>query len=263
MFALLVCASIRAEIRDFYFRPVTGSHGLTQNTINAFLQDPQGFVWIGTQGGLNRYDGQDFKLFTPVPGDSDSLPDNYVTALANGEPGEIWVGTDSAYVARLNLASGHFQRLLPADLDGPNQPGKRVLALYYQHDHGLWVTTDAGIDLLDPASGHRRTVLAKATASEFQSTYGYASDAAGVVWATTPSGLYRIDPVTLKVKRVARLIGLQNIVRDAQGGLWVAADALYHLDPTTEKLEQRWPRAIAITCIDARESDLAKSEHSG
>ncbi|MEO5596931.1 MAG: two-component regulator propeller domain-containing protein, partial [Lysobacteraceae bacterium] len=239
--ALLLAIDARAEVRNFYFTPVTGSHGLAQNTVNALLQDEKGFVWVGTQGGLNRYDGEDYRLFTQLAGDAGSLPDNLVTALANGDPGEIWVGTDSAYVARLDLASGSFQRLLPAELNHPNQPGKRVLALYYQHGHGLWITTDAGIELLDPASGRRRSVLMQTMVSEFQSTYSYASDARGMIWATTPSGLYRIDPVTLKVQRTAAPRGLQNILRDARGDLWVAADGLYRLDPATGSLDRRWP----------------------
>ncbi len=241
VFGLLLALGSRAEVRDFYFKPVTGSHGLAQNTVNALLQDEKGFVWVGTQGGLNRYDGQDYRLFTQLAGDAGSLPDNLVTALANGDPGEIWVGTDSAYVARLDLASGSFQRLLPPELDHPNQPGKRVLALYYQHGYGLWITTDAGIELLDPASGRRRSVLMQTMVSEFQSTYSYASDARGMIWATTPSGLYRIDPVTLKVQRTAIPRGLQNILRDARGDLWVAADGLYRLDPATGSLDRRWP----------------------
>ena len=237
----LFASGVHAELRSFHFQHISGNHGLAQNTVSALLQDRDGYVWVATQGGLHRYDGQDYRLFEQIPGDANSLPDNLVTALAEGEPGQLWVGTNSAYVARFDLASGRFQRLLTAELDHPSQPGKRVLALFYQHGHGLWVTSDGGIDLLDPSSGQRRSVLRQPVTSGFQNSYGYVSDASGMVWATTPGGLYRIDPVTLKVQHVADLPGLQSILRDRQGALWVAADGLYRLDPATATLQRRWP----------------------
>ena len=248
---LLFASGVRAELRSFHFQHISGSHGLAQNTVSALLQDRDGYVWIATQGGLHRYDGQDYRLFEQIPGDANSLPDNLVTALAEGEPGQLWVGTNSAYVARFDLATGRFQRLLPADLDQPSQPGKRVLAMFYQHGHGLWVTSDGGIDLLDPSTGQRRSVLLQTSASGFQNSYGYASDTSGMVWATTPGGLYRIDPVTLKVQHVADLADLQSILRDRQGTLWVAADGLYRLDSATATLQRRWPGPGSI---DPRDS---------
>ena len=236
----LLSASAHAELRRFHFQHIVGSHGLAQNTVSALLQDRDGYIWVATQGGLHRYDGQDYRLFEQLPGDANSLPDNVVTALAEGEPGELWIGMNSAYVARFDLATGHFQNLLPAELDQPSQLGKRVLALFYQHDHGLWITSEGGIDLLDPSSGQRHSVLRQPTTNGFQNSYGYVSDASGMIWATTPGGLYRIDPVTLKIQHIADVPGLQNILRDRQGALWIAADGLYRLDPATATLQRRW-----------------------
>ncbi|HEY2346171.1 MAG TPA: EAL domain-containing protein [Xanthomonadaceae bacterium] len=238
-FALLLAHAAFADVRDFRFQRVTGEHGLVQNTVSALLQDRDGYIWVGTQGGLHRYDGQDYKLFVQASDDPSSLPDNFVTALTEGTPGTLWVGTNSAYVAELNLATGKFRRLLPSELDHPGELGKRVLALYFDAGHGLWIATEGGIDLLDPATGQRRSILRQPLAGPSRDSYGFASDPKGDLWATLPSGLYRIDPVTLTTQKVAAPTGVADVVSDRKGGLWVsAADGLYRLEPGSGKLER-------------------------
>ena len=269
--ALLLAHAAFADVRDFRFQRINGEHGLAQNTVSALLQDRDGYIWVATQGGLHRYDGQDYKLFAQASDDPESLPDNFVTALAEGDPGTLWVGTSSAYVAELDLASGHFRRLLPAVLDHPSEPGKRVLALYYESGHGLWVATEGGIDLLEPASGQRRSVLRQPSVAPPRNSYGFASDAAGILWATLPSGLYRIDPVTLATRRVSTLPGIADILRDHLGRLWVSADGLYRLDPATAQLQRSslsaqggpdadWPQGLAA---DDQNRLWIATSHSG
>ena len=233
---LLLVHAACADVRDFNFQHINGEHGLAQNSVSALLQDREGYVWVATQGGLHRYDGRDFRLFEQAAGDPASLPDNFVTALAEGEPGTLWVGTNSAYVVQLDLASGRFRRLLPADLDHPGEPGKRVLALYYQHGHGLWIASDGGIDLLDTTTGQRRSVLRNPSIASTRSSFGFATDPAGMVWVTLPSGLYRIDPITLAAQRMSDMPGIAHILRDRRGRMWVTADSLYRLDPTHGQL---------------------------
>jgi PAS domain S-box-containing protein len=235
---LLLAQIACADVREFRFQRITGEHGLAQNTVSALLQDRDGYVWVATQGGLHRFDGQNYRLFEQASGDPASLPDNFVTSLAEGDPGTLWVGTNSAYVTQLDLASGRFRRLLPPDFDHPGEPGKRVLALYFQHGHGLWVASDGGIDLLDPATGQRRSVLRDPSIASTRNSYGFASDPAGMVWATLPSGLYKIDPVTLNVQRVSKLAGIGAVLRDHRGRLWVTADGLYRLDPASGHLQR-------------------------
>jgi diguanylate cyclase (GGDEF)-like protein/PAS domain S-box-containing protein len=235
---MLLAHAACADVRDFHFQHITGEHGLAQNTVSALLQDRDGYVWVATQGGLHRYDGQDYRLFEQSSGDPASLPDNFVTALAEGEPGTLWVGTNSAYVAQLDLASGHFRRLLPADLDHPGEPGKRVLALYYQHGHGLWVASDGGIDLLDPVTGQRHSVLRNPSIASTRNSFGFTTDPGGMVWATLPTGLYRIDPITLTTQRVSNMPGIAGILRDRHGRMWVSADGLYRLDPANGQLQR-------------------------
>ena len=66
--------------------------GLSQNTVNAILQDKQGFMWFGTKDGLNRFDGLSFRIFKK---ENSALGNNFITALHEDKEGNIWVGTDA------------------------------------------------------------------------------------------------------------------------------------------------------------------------
>lgn len=84
--ALLLCIAAwpqrgDAATRDFYFSRLGSELGLSQNSVTAFTQDVHGFVWVGTQGGLHRYDGQRYLAYRHDPRDPASLPDSYVLSL--------------------------------------------------------------------------------------------------------------------------------------------------------------------------------------
>ena len=77
---------------NYYFKTLDIKDGLSQNTVNAILQDKQGFLWFGTKDGLNRFDGLSFRIFKKEESD---LGNNFITALYEEKEGSIWVGTDA------------------------------------------------------------------------------------------------------------------------------------------------------------------------
>src|SRR5690348_12290967 len=110
--ALLVClctllaGALHAAERRYYFDDNNSVQGLAQHTVHAFFQDRTGYIWIGTQGGLHKYDGYTYQLFRHVAGDSDSLPDSFVTALAQDGDGRLWVGGRIRGLAALDPLTG-------------------------------------------------------------------------------------------------------------------------------------------------------------
>ena len=76
----------------YYFKTLDIQDGLSQNTVNAILQDKQGFMWFGTKDGLNRFDGLSFRIFKK---ENSALGNNFITALHEDKEGNIWVGTDA------------------------------------------------------------------------------------------------------------------------------------------------------------------------
>ena len=97
LFTLLSVFSGRAFAAAIEFRTLSVNEGLSQSTVLAIAQDGMGRIWMGTQDGLNCYDGYSFSVFRCVEGDPQSLGDNSVNALyADG--GLLWIGTALPYV---------------------------------------------------------------------------------------------------------------------------------------------------------------------
>lgn len=94
----LICYHIvcHAQVADehYYFKNLSVQNGLSQNTVNAILQDRQGFLWFGTKDGLNRYDGLSFRKFKHDARSERSIGNNFITALYEDAKGNIWIGTD-------------------------------------------------------------------------------------------------------------------------------------------------------------------------
>jgi signal transduction histidine kinase/ligand-binding sensor domain-containing protein/DNA-binding response OmpR family regulator len=87
------CTSSRANF--FRFTSYEVKDGLPSNTVRCVLQDRYGFMWLGTENGLSRFDGYAFKNFMPIPGDSSSLGNSYIYALHEHSDGRLWVGTEA------------------------------------------------------------------------------------------------------------------------------------------------------------------------
>ncbi|WP_262918576.1 hybrid sensor histidine kinase/response regulator transcription factor [Telluribacter sp. SYSU D00476] len=92
---ILLCTSLcwGQYSNKIRFKNLTVNDGLSFPVINCFLQDKQGFMWVGTEFGLNRYDSQKFKVFYANPSDSHSLSSDYITCLYEDTNNYIWVGT--------------------------------------------------------------------------------------------------------------------------------------------------------------------------
>ena len=79
----------------YYFKNLSVQNGLSQNTVNAILQDRKGFMWLGTKDGLNRYDGLSFRKFKHDAANPRSIGNSFITSLYEDFNGNIWVGTDA------------------------------------------------------------------------------------------------------------------------------------------------------------------------
>jgi diguanylate cyclase (GGDEF)-like protein/PAS domain S-box-containing protein len=231
----------QAVQREYYFESIGSEQGLAQNTVNALMQDRQGFIWVATQGGLHRYDGYGFQVFQHHPEQADSLPESFVTALAQGEDGRLWVGTNTHYVAEFDPVSSRRVGALHGFRRGERRD--MVTALLYQPGRGLWVGTGAGIELYDPVGGARREVLRFTGDPDDDPTVGALHlDQAGRLWAaTTTEGLYRIG-ADLRPERIGMLESTFALWADRDQALWVgASDGVHRLDRDSLSLRRMWP----------------------
>lgn len=89
---LLLFQSTQAQQSNFKFERFTINNGLSNNSVNCVLQTKDGYLWIATKDGLNRFDGQSFKVFKKNVSQKNSLPENYIMFLYEDSKNILWVG---------------------------------------------------------------------------------------------------------------------------------------------------------------------------
>jgi len=154
---LVGVASAAIDRNQVRFRSVDIDAGLSSSTARDLAQDPSGQIWVATQDGLNRYDGYTFTVFANDPADSHSISANHITSLAVSPPDQLWVGTVSGGLNRLDLPTGRFTRFLAAP-DGPLL-SNHVADLLVDRGGRLWVATvDGGLQIQDSGTATFRSL---------------------------------------------------------------------------------------------------------
>ena len=108
---LISGAHLKAQKHLIQFENITIDNGLAQSTITDLLQDKNGFMWFATAEGLHRFDGYSFKIYKTEQGNTYSLSDNYLTALAQDKFGNIYIGANNGSLCKLEIANGQIIRL--------------------------------------------------------------------------------------------------------------------------------------------------------
>ncbi len=219
--------------------------GLSQQAVNAILQDAEGFMWFGTEDGLNRFDGYEFRQLRHSRGNGDSLPNGWIASLVASEEG-LWIATDGGGIVFRNAATGALEA--PTVLrDAPDL--QRVRSLARDRLGRLWIASrDAGIALFDSRSGElkrlRHSLTDTATLSS-DSIFSLIHLRSGDTLIGTANGLDRLSAANLDVTRIAlpteltpagKPLRVRALAESADGMVWVGTDAgLGRYDPRSER----------------------------
>jgi diguanylate cyclase (GGDEF)-like protein len=197
------------------FRHLGLEQGLAQSSVQAVVQDAQGYIWLGTQDGLQRYDGYEFLTLRHDPADPASLADNSVNALTVGQDGALWVATSVAGLDRLEPGTRSFTHFQNDPSDAASLADDQVNTLYQDRSHRLWVGTARGLDLFD-GHGFRHYKVPSNVASA-QQIYSVYQDKAGRLWVGTDHGLYYLDD---KAQALTSFIPPAGIQSKDEGGVF-------------------------------------------
>lgn len=99
---------LNAQHRVIQLRHITSENGLSDNEVTSVIQDRQGYMWIGTKSGLNRYDSRDFYQFHHDENDSNSICGDHITCLETDKDGMLWIGTATSGLSCYNYKTGKF-----------------------------------------------------------------------------------------------------------------------------------------------------------
>ncbi|NUM80887.1 hypothetical protein HUU42_08785 [bacterium] len=174
--------------------------GLSQVTIFAMMQDRYGFLWIGTEDGLNQYNGYEFKIFRNIPGDSLSLSHNHIRALYEDSKGYIWIGTRSGGLNRYDRKTGRFTCYRHQPDDPASLNDNSVRSIFEDRDGYMWIGTSSGLNRFDAATGKFKRYSIEVPPSSGVTNPAVSSiiqDKKGMLWiGTIRGGLARLDPTT-------------------------------------------------------------------
>lgn len=227
-----------ATLREFYFRTTGIEQGLSENTVSAVMQDREGYLWVGTDGPLQRYDGYDFVAY-PREDAARTNTQGTISALAQDEADRIWVGSSGAGLLRL-APGGRMLQPVAVDAKGV----RRVYALLADSRHGIWVGSERGVLLLDAASGAlKRSWTLAAETSRSPIVRGIVRMSDDALYVAASNGLWRIAPDAPQAQRVdaEHLDAATSLIVDAAGDLRVGTpQGLFGID-AQGRSQRLWP----------------------
>jgi ligand-binding sensor domain-containing protein/serine phosphatase RsbU (regulator of sigma subunit) len=199
-FVIVQAIVVQLRAQDYKFNHFSVEQGLSQTVVNCIMQDQQGFMWFGTQEGLNRYDGYAFKIYKRDPQDSNSLANNFIYTIYQTKDGIIWIGTNGNGLDRFDPISESFTHY-PYDENNPASISSNSIRIIHEDASGnLWVGTDDGLNLFDRSTKKFTRFLNNPNdphSLPANRIFDIKEDKAGSLWiATYGKGLCKYDPVS-------------------------------------------------------------------
>lgn len=230
---LLALVSTSALAQDSWteslrFRRLSADDGLSQSTVNAVLQDRNGLMWVGTQNGLNRFDGIEVKIFLPTPNKAGGLSDNYITALALDHDGALWVGTLDG-LNRFDPISEQFETYFHDPADPRSLPSSVVYEIEPdRRGDGLWIGTESGLARWDSNSRSFERIADRSTGLPDNRVNDVLHDSQQRLWLATARGLAVSELDSSGWKSAGDPVGgaaVDSLAEDLSGDIWVGYDS--------------------------------------
>lgn len=205
------------EKSRYVYQAWTMDDGLPQNSVLAMAQTREGYLWLGTFGGLVRFDGVRFKSYDIT--NTAELASNRILALHEDRRGDLWIGTRDGGLLRYRSdrfrAFGQAQGLPSAD----------VRAIAEDALGNLWLGTGRGLVLW--SQGRARRVLSEREGLPDDEVNAVLADSRGAIWAGTVKGLARYQDGGFSVFKAEDGLGSDSVsalYEDSRGSLWVGLD---------------------------------------
>jgi ligand-binding sensor domain-containing protein/signal transduction histidine kinase/DNA-binding response OmpR family regulator len=191
-FCLFNFHNVRAQFKELKFKNLTKESGLSCSDITSITQTPDGFLWIGTSDGLNRFDGNTFLIYRNDPHNPNSISDNNITSLFVDSKGNLWIGTKNNGLNKYEREKNRFQSYKSLTHQSSTICSNYVRAIEEDTDGHLWVGTTMGLSKYDGANDSFRR---------------YFHEIGIVIKSSTPDSLLKKKVPKNIVAVVAKMIG--------------------------------------------------------
>jgi diguanylate cyclase (GGDEF)-like protein len=204
-------------------------------------QDGDGFLWIGSQNGLARWDGYHFRVYRADPGKPGALPDNFIQTLLTDAHGVLWIGTTSGGLARYDRTHDNFI-VFPVGPNGLSHVSVR--SIVEDGAGGVWVATEDGLDHVianKSTIGHLRHIDGDSGSLPDNRVRGLLRDRHGTLWVGTATALVRLDKGATRFVAVSlpapfgKVPSPWTFLEDSEGRIWVGTirQGAFVIDPNS------------------------------
>lgn len=228
-----------ADQRNVIFDRYSTEDGLSHASVTAITQDKYGFIWIGTQEGLNRFDGYKFETFYHRDDIEGSISNHSINSLLYDTSGALWVGTNEG-LNRLDENSKRFEAyILNEKTEGTE---RRILTLFESKDGVIWIGTDSGLSARYP-DGRFRHFRNDEKGIGNVPVRGIFEDASDDLYvSTTRDGLLKYSVNTDRFEKVREISSSNTsfITQASDGDLWIAGTrgGVFIFNTETRELKQ-------------------------
>jgi ligand-binding sensor domain-containing protein/serine phosphatase RsbU (regulator of sigma subunit) len=218
---LCVCPSLAAQLLPYADAPLTTDQGLSGNKITVLFQDSRGYLWIGTEDGLNRYNGYQMEVFRHSPIDSSSISDNYISSIDESPNGNLWIGTRNGGLNVWSRRDNRFSVFKARNSSLHDQlmcdDASEICGVMVQQPNEIWVKSPNYLGRIDSDTGdcamygHFNNVFKPGRSH----CYPIVKASDSVVWVGTKDGLNRFNPQTRTFQRFAGMKGGYEIMQES------------------------------------------------
>ena len=181
-----------AHGQELQFHGLTVEDGLSQNSVLSFAQDKQGFMWIGTAAGLNRYDARTFKVYRRSASNGAGLSNDYILSLLVDRNDRLWVGTEQGLFTH-DRKLDRFIPSFPANIKAPSSSNFRIRSIHQDSRGRIWAGSQFGLFLVTDSSGSAqpRHIAIEKNIRDLE-IRSIREDRTGNLWVSGNENIYRI-----------------------------------------------------------------------
>lgn len=147
--AQFVSLLVVGQNQQLRFERIGTKDGLSDPNVMCVMQDSRGFMWVGTQNGLNRYDDQCFRTFFSNPADSCSLSSNFIQSIIEDSKGNIWIATNGGGFNKFDRKKNRFKQYIHQPNNLNSVSGNYISKIIEDKSGKFWIATNDGVDLFD------------------------------------------------------------------------------------------------------------------
>ncbi len=187
----VVCPPLMMHAQDprFSVERIKAADGQPLSTIYSVMQDRHGYIWFGTVSGLERYDGYGFRSYRYDAFNASGLSGYKVTTIVEDSSGNIWAGTLTDGLNRLDRKTDKFTHFIHNPLDPQSLSGAQINALITDRYGNVWIATDKGLDRYIKKTGKiKRYASTRVNGRSFARPTSLFVDRVGQLWVCTRGG---------------------------------------------------------------------------